>query len=345
MKWTLHRAQTTFESHRALWDDLNRRSSDSVLLESRFVATLLRYFGNEKIYLAVHGDPARPALALVEQRRFGAWQTFQPSQSPLGMIVVADSDNAAALMRSLIRSLPGFVLECTILQQDPFVSSFASAQESGTVEVQKYIETARVTIQGTFQEYWKSRGREVVENVTKKLRRLERDGIRLELQVVRDPGAIEAAIREYGRLESTGWKGKAGTAVEGDNEQGQFYRDLLLAYSQDGHGAVYQLQFNGRTVASKLTIDRNGMIVFLKTAYDEEFKNLSPGYLLQYEMLKSIFEGGVYQSVEFYGRVLVGWTDRWSSEMRSMFHVTFYRQPWVRLALNALKAVASRLPQ
>ncbi len=343
MKWTLHRAQTAFESHRALWDDLNRRSTDSVLLESRFVAPLLRYFGRPEIYLAVHEDPSRPALALVERKRYGVWQTFQPSQAPLGLIVLGETTSSAELIGSLVRSLPGFALACSVLEQDPSISVFRSLPESGSVVIQKSMDTARVTVQGTFQEYLKGRDRNVLETVTKKMRRLERDGIRVELRAVRDPAAIEEAIREYGRLESTGWKGKAGTAVDGENEQGLFYRDVLLDYCKDGHGAIYQLQFDGRTVASKLTVDRNGMIVFLKTAYDEEYKTHSPGYLLQYTMLQSIFEGGAFRSVEFYGRVLPGWTDRWSNEMRAMFHVTFYRAPWVRSVLNLLRAARNEM--
>ena len=341
MKWKLVRAQTAFEAHRALWDDLNRRTSNTVLLDSRFVAPLLRYFGSKDIYLAVHEDPSRPALALVERTRIGAWHTFQPSQSPLGLILVAEASNAAELMGSLVRSLPGFVLECSVLQQDPLTSAFCAVPESGSVHVQKYIDTARITVQGTFQEYWNSRDRGVVDDVTKKIRRLDRDGIRLELRVVRDPESIAEAIREYGRLESTGWKGKAGTAVEGDNDQGHFYRDVLVAFCEDGHGAVYQLQFDGRTVASKITVDRNGTIVFLKTAYDEVHRSHYPGYLLQYKLLERIFEEGAIRSVEFYGRARAGWTDRWSNEMRSMFHVTFYRHPWVRWALDSLKTVRS----
>lgn len=343
MKWTLHPARDAFESHRALWDDLNLRTSDSVLLDSRFVAPLLRYFGGENALLAVSADSARPALALVERRRTGAWQTFQPSQSPLGLILV-EPRNAASAMRGLVRSLPGFALEFTVLHQDPMISAFGGVADSGSVLVEKYIDTARITVQGTFQEYWKSRDRGVVEDVTKKIRRLERDGVRLELRVVRDPDAVEEAIAEYGRLESTGWKGKAGTAVEAGNDQGLFYRDVLAAFCRDGHGAIYQLQFDGKTVASKLTVDRNGMIVFLKTAYDETYRSHYPGYLLQYKLLESIFEGGAMRTVEFYGRVRAGWTDRWSNEMRSMFHVTFYRHAWVRWALDSLKSARNTLP-
>jgi hypothetical protein len=341
MKWKLVRARTAFEAHRALWDDLNRRTSDTVLLDSRFVAPLLQYFGSGDIYLAVHEDPSQPALALVERTRVGAWHTFQPSQSPLGLILMAEPRNAAALMGSLVRSLPGLVLECSVLQQDPSTSAFSSVQESGSIAIQKYIDTAKITVQGTFQEYWSSRDRGVVEDVTRKIRRLDRDGIRLDLHVVRDPALIGEAIREYGRLESTGWKGKAGTAVEGDNDQGLFYRDALIAFCQDGHGAIYQLQFDGKTVASKITVHRNGTMVFLKTAYDEVYRSHYPGYLLQYKLLESIYDEGAIRSVEFYGRVRAGWTDRWSNEVRSMFHVTFYRHAWVRWALTSLKTMRS----
>ena len=161
--------------------------------------------------------------------------------------------------------------------------------------------------------------------------------------MVRDPGSVAAAIEDYGRLEGSGWKGKEGTAVSAENEQGMFYRDVLHAACQAGEGIIYQLLFEGRTVASQLGLMRNGMLVLLKMAYDEEYRSHSPGYLLKYKLLEAAFEGHEVRVVEFFGRVNPGWTDKWADEVRPIFHITFHRHGRIRWALNSIKGARSRL--
>lgn len=337
MSWTLHKAATAFESHQTRWDELNRMTGGNVLLDSRFVALLLRYFGTDRTFLAVDEGPGGSGMALVECRRPGFWQTFQPSQAPLGLIVLADSERAKDQMRRLIRTLPGFALEFAVLQQDSASSVFRGVPESAAVCVQKHIETAWIPVRGNFQDYWKSRRRDLVDNLARRTRRLERDGIGWEFRMVRDPDGVAAAIQEYGRLESSGWKAGEGTAVSAENEQGMFYRDVLHSACQRGEGIIYQILFEGRAVASQLGLARNGMLVLVKMAYDEEYRSHSPGYLLQYKILESAFEGHEIQAVEFYGKVNPGWTDKWADEVRPIFHITFQRYGWVRWALDSIK--------
>ena len=80
-----------FEAHRELWDSLNRRNADHPLLDSGFVEGLLRDFGSKGTRLAVSLDRDRPGMALVERKSLGSWQTFQPSQAPLGLIMMGDA--------------------------------------------------------------------------------------------------------------------------------------------------------------------------------------------------------------------------------------------------------------
>ncbi|HET9253175.1 MAG TPA: GNAT family N-acetyltransferase [Candidatus Eisenbacteria bacterium] len=340
MSWKLQPARAAFEEHRAFWDDLNRRGSGHVLLDSAFIAPLVRQFGSERTLLAVNTDPSSPGAMLLEARRGGFWNTFQPSQAPIGLALLPGSPDPSRPVRELMSRLPGYALEIGILQQDPEISDFRAAPPSGLVRVAPYIETARVSVRGSFSEYWNARGKDLKTNLERRVRRLDRQGIRHEVQIVRTADRIPEAIRDYARLEGTGWKAGMGTAVSSDNDQGRYYRDVLEALCERGEAAVFQLTLDGHVVASQLGVSRNGILVLLKMAYDEAFQEHSPGYILQHKILESVFQDSSMKSVEFYGRVRRGWTDKWTDETRTMVHVTFYRHSWVDPALKLVRSLA-----
>jgi len=54
--------------------------------------------------------------------------------------------------------------------------------------------------------------------------------------------------------------------------------------------------------------------------------NLSPTLLMREEACRSLFEGGRFKRLEFYGRVME-WHTRWTEEVRTMYHVNYYRWP------------------
>jgi hypothetical protein len=95
---------------------------------------------------------------------------------------------------------------------------------------------------------------------------------------------------------------------------------------------------NGRLAATDLCLLRDGMTVILKTAYNEEFGDYSPAFLMREEELKQLYADKKMRSIEFYGRVME-WHKRWSEEIRTLYHLTCYRHPWVK----NLRRVAKRL--
>jgi hypothetical protein len=102
------------------------------------------------------------------------------------------------------------------------------------------IRTARITVQGTFDDYWNARGKNLRNNLKKQRNRLRQDGIATRLDIVRDPGLMAGAVADYGRLETSGWKAGEGTAVDAANDQGRFYRTMLEALARRGAASVYR---------------------------------------------------------------------------------------------------------
>lgn len=337
MAWRLVEDVTErFGDYTQEWDALNARSANHVLLDSRFIKLSLKYFAESPIHLAVHTGGNHGMVLL---RRAGAvlWETFQPAQAPLGFFLFENKlDAGDRIVASLLPSLPGTALELSILHQDPDFSAAADLRGQANTETVPYIETPRLRIEGDYDDYWKQRSKNLKHNLSRQRRRLEEKGTRIELQEVRASGEITQAVREYGRLESAGWKASGGTAVSPDNEQGRFYQELLEAFASTGEAIVYHLLMDGAIVATDLCVVRDGMLVILKTTYDEAIEGFSLAMLLHEEIARQLFRTKKATAIEYYGPVK-DWHLRWTEETRTMFHLNCHRHVAVRWAKHAVK--------
>jgi hypothetical protein len=341
MAWRFQNALHSFPSFSQDWDRINQQRANHILLDSLFIDPLLRNFGSKKLLLAVCENAQAPRMTLIEPARPGFWQTFQPGQAPLGAIVLAGGGvGAAQSMEDLLRALPGFALGLSVTQQDPDFTCFGNLNGNPAVETLDYIQTPRLTICGKYEDYWKQRSKNLTHNLSRQRRRLKEQGGVLELSTDRNAKAVPDALREYGLLESTGWKGEEGSAVAADNVQGRFYREMLENFCHRGEAVIYRLRLNGTTVASDLCLERNGTLFILKTAYDENVPGLSLGLLLHQEIFQSVFEERKIRVIEFYGR-LRDWHTKWTNEIRTMYHINFYRSAWVPRLRKMVKPTLS----
>jgi hypothetical protein len=344
MSWTVVPARD-FARHAARWQRLHAAGPASPLLAVEFVQALLDVFGTDRDMLAWHGDgdgDDTDAMTIVTPGRLGAWNTFQPAQAPVGLWLQRDTRPADGLLAGLLRALPGPALMLGLTQCDPMLMARPAADARSGARSFDYIRTARITLQGSFDDYWNARGKNLRNNLKKQRNRLRQDGIVTRLEVVREPELMAGAVADYGKLETTGWKATEGTAVAADNDQGRFYRALLEAFAKRGAASVYRYWFDGpdgpHLAAMDLCVEGGGCIVILKTAYDEALgPQLSPALLMREEATRDLFDAARFERIEFYGRVME-WHTRWTDEIRTMYHLNGYRWP----LLGRLHALAAR---
>jgi len=342
MGWKLYPAAHTFQEYRDSWDRLNKATHNHILLDSSFVVPLIENFGTTDVQLGVYDEQNHVVgLVLMVPGKFGFWQTFQPAQAPIGLLVVGRQIQPHDFVKELIKSLPGFALGFSFSQLDPEFLPFAMTNEGFFGDQLAYIQTARIHIVGTFEDYWAARPKEIIRNLDKRKRRLEREGVNARLISEAAPSQMRTCVKEFGDLENTGWKGREGTAVSIDNAQGAFYISMMERLCSRGEGIVYKWLLDDQVVASNLCVRRGGMLVILKTAYSDEKKAYSPGLFLHKEMLNLIFQEETVKVIEFYGKVL-DWHRNFSEDFRQMFHVTCYRHPLVRMGRGGAKRFLGR---
>jgi len=318
-----------FEKFIQSWDTLNNKIAKSPILESRFIGPCLRHFPAGDALLALCGDQDNPtAMTIVNKNRFGVWETYQPSQAPIGAWMCDSTADLNTLLNSLANVLPGIVLSIGITQQD--TSFLARPKNQTNIRTLDYINTARVNINETFDEYWANRGKNLRQNLRRQRNRLEREDVTTTLKTFDKPDQMKDCIAEYGKLESAGWKSQGGTAISPENDQGLFYTEMLQRFAETGDGFVFNYLYNDKIVAVDLCIKGNGTLIILKTTYDESQKTSSPALLMRQDSFQHFFNMDGLEKIEFYGKVM-DWHTKWASDIRTMYHINYY--PWKLLAL------------
>jgi hypothetical protein len=183
MKWTLTPA-SAFADKAGQWNDLHARCQASPMLAVDFVQPLLTEFADGGELLAsCERDGRVVAMTLVAPRGRGAWATFQPAQAPIGLWLQEDQQRLHALLSSLMASLPGLPLVFGLTQCDPDL--MARPTDSDQLRTMDYIDTAKITLAGSFDEYWNARGKNLRSNLKKQRAKLDKEGVTLRLQVSR----------------------------------------------------------------------------------------------------------------------------------------------------------------
>jgi len=333
----------------AAWDtDWERiyRSMPGVapFLQFRFVRQLTEHYSSGREVVVLGKSYGGTSFgAILNRATPGVWISFQPSQLPLGALVVGPGADWDDICESIATALPGPVASLGLTQLDPLLLRRPIARGVSL----DFVETAWIDVNATFSDYWAARGKSLRHNMRKQRSRLTEARIHTRLESITDPKLVPGAIEDYGRLESAGWKGELGTAIRADNRQGAFYTAMLQDFMSAGRARIWRYWFDDRPVAVDFGIESEDTLVVLKTTYSEEHKQYSPASLMREEYLKSIFDEGRVRRIEFYGRRME-WHQRLTDNVRVLYHANFDVWPvvsWLRRARGLLPSGLARLRQ
>lgn len=314
---------SSLDQYTEQWDKLNLQGPNTPVLSTSFIKPLLKHFGTGKEKLVIIGEQGNPcALSIITKNKFGSYITFQPSQAPIGLWLQSPSSDTTKSLATLFKKLPLTTFVFSLTQQDPDLIS--RPETKNKVSTLDYIDTGRVTLDKSFDEYWSERGKNLRQNLNRQRNRLEREGITATLKTITSPNKVNEAIKQYGKLESAGWKNNQGTAIHIENDQGLFYSELLQEYCANGNGFIYQYYYNDEMVATDLCIRNKNQFIILKTTYNEEISTSSPAMLMRKASFVPIFEERKSKTIEFYGKVM-NWHTKWTKEIRTMYHINFKR--------------------
>jgi CelD/BcsL family acetyltransferase involved in cellulose biosynthesis len=184
--------------------------------------------------------------------------------------------------------------------------------------------------------------RNLRSQVGRRGRQLEKALGALELKTVTGGAELDGALDTLFRLEASGWKARAGTAILHEPGAAQLYREFARSAAERGWLRVYLLEAGGEPLAGDFGIALGGVGFLLKTGFDEAHGRLSPGLVLRGEVLRASIEEGL-RGYDFLGPD-DDYKLRWTSAVRQRATLRAFRGPaglpaaaWHRRLRPALK--------
>ena len=159
-----------------------------------------------------------------------------------------------------------------------------------------------------------------LRNTLKRCRKHAEEKGKLEFEVIRQNQGLDEILDALFEIESRSWKGKEGTAIKSAPEIESFYRCLAHWAMEENRLFLFLLKLDGFPIAGSFCLSSRKTVFLLKVGHDEAFGQLSPGSLLQGEILKYLFMLPEISAYNFLG-ACDPWKIRWGSspgESRSL---------------------------
>ncbi len=148
-----------------------------------------------------------------------------------------------------------------------------------------------VTLRGTAGDYFAGLSPKFRQNLRNRMTRLTRIG-EPGFEIISEPN-VHHALDDAIRLEESGWKRDAGTAICMDSRIRQFYARLAERLAERGWLRLMFLTAGDRRIATSYSIEYGGRLFLCKTGYDSEYNTCSPFKLLMQFIVRHAYAEGL----------------------------------------------------
>lgn len=216
-------------------------------------------------------------------------------------ILAEDNEAALTLARDLLAERPAHL---SITSLDPAEETIAacqrSAEEAGyRVVMRAYQRSLYVDLVGSWNAYESGLGRNLLRNLRRARKHLEREGA-VTVEIALGDRHIDGLLQEAFAVEASGWKGAGQTAIESDPRTRAFYTDVARWGAAHGMLRLYLLRLGRQPIAMYFALAHQGTCHLLKGGYNPVYHRYSPGNLLMQAVIQDCFAAG-FTRIEFNG--------------------------------------------
>ena len=165
-----------------------------------------------------------------------------------------------------------------------------------------------VRILGDWDGYLASRAKHVRSEIRRKRRKLDQAGV-VRLRTVSSADDSRAAMKDILRIEQKSWKEDNQTSFTAVSGLAEFYGTLSLRCALQGWLRTFILYLDNVPVAHMVGMVYRNEYYALKTSFDENYRDLSPGSVLVAYALEHAFAARL-SVFDF-----LGWPSRWKNEL------------------------------
>ena len=249
---------------------------------------------------------------------------------PMADFTIVRSENMTEVTHAILTGcarLPDLRWDCLHLARVPESSCCAAASQAlrDYPCVQRPLGFGDRVALAPFEQMQQSLSKSSRKHLALSRNRLARAG-NVRFRTVSDAASLESAMDELIEVESSGWKGRQGTAIKCHPRLCAYYRMLAARFGAHGQCDIHTLYVNDRPAAVELALRSEDLIAFLKCGYDETFAALSPGNSLDAYAMQYYFENTPVRVVD----MLSGYAylNMWNPTQQAVFSLSVFNRSW-----------------
>jgi CelD/BcsL family acetyltransferase involved in cellulose biosynthesis len=331
------RALGELESHRDAWNALAARAPQQLpMLSHAWIATYLeKTLPSESrwaCFFAYQGATLAAVLTVVTQpaSRFGvnafALRTPRDDHTQIGDLLFASADDAdavPAMLSAVAREFPDApYLEIKRFSADSALLDALTRNAfrgPRTWQVDSF--GAYLPIPADFGSYRDSLSKNFRSNLNKATNKVARlPDVRFRFTDGRSSAPEDFA--EFLKVEASGWKGEAGSAIAKSAQLVDFYATLARRLSEAGWLEWQFMTGDGCTLAANLAIRMPRSLVIWKLGYNDAYSRCSPGSILLEELVKREIAARSLEEINL--TTNLPWYDNWEMLRRTYYTARFY---------------------
>ena len=323
------------------WDDLAQRTQAPPFARPGWFKAWWEAFGHGTLELVTGIRDGRLAAVLPLARHRGALSALANYHSPAFAPVAEDSRALREAMGAALAGNPRQVALPFLDRAGPATGALRDAAAGAGFRVLERTQqrTPVVSLVGDWEGYLASLSRKFRKELRRQRRQLEGEHP-VRLEIVEEAGELGPRVEESFRLEGSGWKEDAGTAIASQPQTRRFYEEVMGWAAATGTLRLCFLRVDDRPIAVDIALEDHGVRYLLKGGFDQAWARLSPGTRLLEAGLEQAFTARL-------SRVEIGGGDddyklRWTREVRERVLIQAF--PSTPLGLAGWTAYAHARP-
>jgi CelD/BcsL family acetyltransferase involved in cellulose biosynthesis len=182
-------------------------------------------------------------------------------------------------------------------------------EEKLSLEVRTVRRSPFIPTTGSFEDYRANLSKKFRELLNNRLNRINRAG-GFEIRTYRRPDEFDVMMKDMRLIAVKSWQGENNSGLFSGESNDHFYNNLIRHALANGYGRVFILYFDGKPTAFEFHVYAGTTEYCLKSEYSQEFNKISPGGVLDLELVKSAFNSNieVYDLLGFEDSYKLRWT-------------------------------------
>ncbi len=151
-----------------------------------------------------------------------------------------------------------------------------------------------IDLRGTYEDFLALRSANTRSRYRRAWKRVSAAGS-LELRKLTSNEEVMAALDDVFLVSARSWKGDIGTDMAATKASRNFYTEFANIGSHNGWVIIWMLYLNDEPVAMQFHVLYGGRVHLLRTDFDKQYNDLSPGTALEARILEDYFSSDLLE--------------------------------------------------